>query len=52
VVIEIDTSNGTLTFLGSLSQDRSKISGYYTVSGGSCDHKGTAILTVSSPWDY
>ncbi len=52
VAIEIKSSNGTLTFVGTLNPDRSEISGSFTVSGGTCDDKGTAVLEVSSPWDY
>jgi hypothetical protein len=52
VTLEVETSNGVLTFLGTLSQDGSEMSGYYTVSGGSCPDKGTAVLHLSSPWDY
>jgi hypothetical protein len=51
VAFEFDTSNSTLTFLGTLSQDRSQISGSYVVSG-SCSDSGTAVLNVTSPWDY
>jgi hypothetical protein len=28
-----------------------KITGNYTISGGTCEDKGTAVLSVS-PWDY
>jgi hypothetical protein len=52
VNLKFETGNGTLTFQGTLSQDRSEMSGNYSVSGGSCDESGTAVLYVSSPWDY
>lgn len=52
VALEIKTDNGTLTFLGTLNRDRSEIRGAYTVVGGTCDDTGTAVLAVSSPWDY
>jgi len=51
VAFEFDTSATTLTFLGTLSQDRSQISGSYSVSGR-CNDTGTAVLRVTSPWDY
>ena len=28
-----------------------EITGNYTISGGTCEDKGTAVLSVS-PWDY
>ncbi len=52
VALAIETGNGTLAFLGTLDRDKSEISGDYTVSGGTCDQTGTALLVVSSPWDY
>ena len=52
VALEIKTDNGTVTFLGTLNRDRSEIRGAYTVVGGTCDDTGTAVLAVSSPWDY
>jgi hypothetical protein len=51
VAFEFDTSDTTLTFLGTLSQDRGQISGTYTVTGR-CNDTGTAVLSVTSPWDY
>ena len=51
VAFEFDTNDTTLTFLGTLSQDRSQISGNYSVSGR-CNDTGTAVLHVTSPWDY
>lgn len=54
VGLEFETTNGTITFLGTLSQDRSEISGTYSISGGTCEGEGSAILDVSSAgaWDY
>jgi hypothetical protein len=52
VALEIESDNGTVTFLGTLNSNRTQISGDYTVSGGTCDQTGTALLIPSSPWDY
>jgi hypothetical protein len=52
VALEVQTGNGTLTFVGTLNSDRSEIKGNYIVSGGACDDAGTSVLVVSSPWDY
>ena len=52
VALAIQSSNGTLAFLGTLDRDKDEISGDYTVSGGTCDQTGTAVLVLSSPWDY
>ena len=53
VSLEAETSNGILTFLGTLNQDGSgEINGNYIVSGGSCDDSGTAVLHVAGEWDY
>ena len=52
VALAIQTGNGTVAFLGTLDQDKGEISGNYTVSGGTCDQTGTAVLVGSSPWDY
>jgi hypothetical protein len=52
VALEIETGNGTVTFLGALNQDRTELSGNYRVVGGTCDQTGTGVLAVSSPWDY
>lgn len=59
VGLEFDTGNGTLTFLGTVNLDSYdaefdgyQISGNYTVSGGTCDGTGTAVLGVYNPWDY
>jgi hypothetical protein len=53
VSLEAETSNGILTFLGTLNPDGSgEISGNYIVSGGGCDDSGTAVLHVAGEWDY
>ena len=53
VALEVETSNGILTFLGTLSQSGSgQMSGNYTISGGGCDDSGTAVLQVAGEWDY
>jgi hypothetical protein len=52
VALEIPTGNGTLVFLGTLNQATGEIDGNYTVSGGTCDQSGTAVLMATSPWDY
>ena len=53
VALQIETSNGTITFLGTANQTTGEISGEYTVLGGSCDQTGTAVLVnASGPWDY
>ena len=52
VALEIETDNGTVIFLGTLNRERNEISGNYVVAGGTCDQTGTAVLAVSSPWDY
>jgi hypothetical protein len=56
VAFEFDTSNGVLAFLSNLNQDRNKIQGNYTISGGSCSDSGDAVLGITSPthidfWD-
>jgi hypothetical protein len=52
VSLEIVTGNGTLAFLGTLDTVTGNISGKYSISGGTCDQTGTAVLATSSPWDY
>jgi hypothetical protein len=53
VAFEIATGNGTIAFVGTLNPDQGEISGGYTVSGGTCDQTGTAVLVVTSnPWEY
>jgi hypothetical protein len=51
VALEVQTSNGILTFLGTLSQSGSgEMSGNYTISGGGCDDSGSAVLQVTGEW--
>ena len=50
--LEIETGNGTVTFLGRLNPATGKTAGDYTVSGGTCDQTGTALLFAANPWDY
>ena len=53
VALEVETGNGILIFLGTLSQSGSgAMSGNYTVSGGSCEDSGVAVLQVAGEWDY
>ena len=54
VTLEFDTGNGTLTFVGTLNgnENDSNIVGNYTISGGTCNDSGTAVLIVESVWDY
>jgi len=52
VALEVETDNGTVMFLGTLNDERSQVNGDFIISGGTCDSTGTAILSVSSPWDY
>jgi hypothetical protein len=53
VALQIETSNGTVTFLGTANQTTGEISGDYTVLGGTCDQTGIAVLVnASGPWDY
>jgi hypothetical protein len=52
VALMIATENGTVAFLGNLNLDRTEIDGEYSVSGGTCDQAGTAILIPPSPWGY
>jgi hypothetical protein len=54
VTLEFDTGNGTLTFVGALNgnENDSNIVGNYTISGGTCNDSGTAVLMVESVWDY
>ena len=52
VALKIETGNGTLAFLGTENLSTGEIIGNYTVSGGTCDQNGTAVLVGSSPWDY
>ena len=53
VALEVQTSDGTLTFLGTLDPSGSgAVTGKYTVSGGGCDDTGIAVLQVAGAWDY
>jgi hypothetical protein len=52
VALQIDTSNGRILFAGTWDMNQGVISGKYTISGGTCDQTGAAILVTSSPWDY
>ena len=51
VVLEIATTNGTISFAGKWDPSNSRITGDYTAKDGTCDGTGTAILK-SNPWDY
>jgi hypothetical protein len=53
VALQVDTSNGVLTFHGTLDQSGDgAVSGNYTVSGGGCEDSGTGVLQVAAAWDY
>ena len=59
VGLEFATGNGTITFLGTVNLasydaefDSYLITGNYTVSGGTCDGTGTAVLRAYNWWDY
>jgi hypothetical protein len=52
VTLEIETGNGTVTFVGKENEVTGEISGKYTVSGGTCDRIGIADLVASGSWDY
>jgi hypothetical protein len=52
VSLEMDTGNGTLTFVGTWDLNTNQISGSYSVSGGSCDGSGNAVLQLKGYWDY
>jgi len=52
VALEIETNNGTMSFVGTEDPVTGQINGTYTVSGGTCDDAGTANLLGSNPWDY
>jgi hypothetical protein len=53
VVLVIQTSNGTFIFIGTEAENDAlpEISGTYTVTGGTCDQTGTALLH-DDPWGY
>jgi len=52
VSFEFQTINGILKFLGAFNKDKSAIEGNYGISGDTCHDTGTAVLHLSSPWDY
>ena len=52
VSLEIKTSNGTVDFVGTLDPLTELMSGTYTVSGGTCDQTGTAVVALTGQWDY
>jgi hypothetical protein len=51
VSLQIKTDNGTVAFLGTVDPLTGQISGSYTVTGGTCDQTGTAVLALSGQWD-
>jgi len=53
VVLAIQTDNGTFIFVGTDTDHGGigEISGEYTVTGGTCDQTGTALLN-DDPWGY
>jgi hypothetical protein len=53
VVLAIQTDNGTFIFVGTDTDHGGigAISGEYTVTGGTCDQTGTALLHAD-PWGY
>jgi hypothetical protein len=48
VILEIETDNGVITFLGKAKED-GLIRGSFAVAGGTCEATGTVYL---SPWEY
>jgi hypothetical protein len=53
VSLEIKTSNGTLAFQGTVAKPvNGLVSGTYSISGGTCDQTGTAVVTLGGQWDY
>jgi hypothetical protein len=48
IALEVDTDNGTISFVGTADPD-GLIRGSYTVSGGTCTGNGKFFL---SPWNY
>jgi hypothetical protein len=52
VVLTIMTNNGTVNFLGTMNPASGEIDGKYTVSGGTCDEAGAAVLYMTGMWDY
>ena len=53
VVLTIQTDNGTFIFVGTDADQGGigQISGEYTVTGGTCDQTGTALIR-DDPWGY
>jgi hypothetical protein len=51
VSLQIQTNNGTVTFLGTESTGEF-IYGTYTIAGGTCAQTGTAALALTGQWDY
>jgi len=52
VVLTIQTDNGTFIFNGTEDPGGlSEIRGEYTVTGGTCDQSGTALIN-DDPWGY
>jgi hypothetical protein len=53
VVLTIQTDNGTFIFIGTETDHGglSEIRGEYTVTGGTCDQSGTALIS-DDPWGY
>lgn len=52
VTLVVETSNGTVTFNGTLDPHKGEITGDYTISGGTCDQTGTGVFDTTRPWDY
>ena len=53
VVLAIQTNNGTITFVGTDTDHGGlgEIRGEYTITGGTCDQTGTALIH-DDPWGY
>jgi hypothetical protein len=53
VALAIQTDNGTFNFVGTDTDHAGigEISGVYTVTGGTCDQTGTALINYD-PWGY
>ncbi len=51
VSLQIQTNNGTITFVGTESSGEG-IYGTYTVVGGTCAQTGTAYVALTGQWDY
>jgi hypothetical protein len=52
VSIQIGTDNGIVAFLGTVDPRTEYMTGVYTVSGGTCDQTGTAVVALTGQWDY